>query len=153
MSAVVPFAASALDDIRGVAGFASLTLGLIGYLTNLRYSAFGEEQERIRSLRLRTLGEAAPDIALLFVALVALVAMAPLLDAFELDQVGRRAGALPTLFALIWLGFAVIAGFELRLIVVRFRTAIRLRRRARAARRRSEGVRPGEAANAGERAP
>jgi hypothetical protein len=57
-----------------------------------------------------------PELLLFAITVVALVAMAPLLDAFDAARIGHRNGALPTLFTLIWCGFLFVALFQLGLI-------------------------------------
>lgn len=123
LAAVVAAAPStATDDLRNVAGLASLTLALIGFFTTLRVNALRDKS--IGAWGWATFRDwALPEVLLLSVAVVALLTMAPLLDAFRLSQFMRHAGALPTMFALIWFGFVGIAGIELWLIGSRMSTA------------------------------
>lgn len=112
------------DDIRSVAGLASLTLALIGFFTTLRFNQL--RSRAIGALSFRTFGYfALPELLMLLVALFALVAMAPLLHAFSVRQLGHSAGALPAMFALIWTGFALVAVVELVTIVARMSKAVR----------------------------
>jgi hypothetical protein len=117
-------AVTAVDDIRNAAGLASLTLALIGFFTNRRADTLRRQRDSIPAFTTRTLGDLLPEAGLLVVTLVALVAMAPLLDAFALDRVGHVDGAVPTLFTLIWLCFGGVALTQVYLIEERLRIAL-----------------------------
>jgi hypothetical protein len=125
-------AATTPDDIRNAAGLASLTLALIGYFTSQRAEVLKREKGSIGVYTRKMLLQVAPEALLLLATVVALVAMAPLLDAFDAARVGRLDGTLPTLFTVVWFGFCCVAVFQIGLIVGRLKPALKNRRDQRA---------------------
>jgi hypothetical protein len=117
-------AGATADDLRNAAGLASLTLALIGFFTSRRAETLKRQRDSIPAFTKRTIADVVPEAGLLVVTVVALVAMAPLLDAFAVDRIGRVDGAIPTLFTLIWLCFVGIALTQVYLIEERVRVAL-----------------------------
>ncbi len=109
------------EEIRAVASMASLALALLGFFTNMRREALKEYRAKVKSIRPETFAKAAPDIALFLLTAGVVVVMAPLCFAsFDLAAIGRRSGAVSSMFALIWLGFVVLLLFQLSIVVIRF---------------------------------
>lgn len=112
------------DDLRAAAGVASLALTLLTFFTNLRREALKKFQEDASPLSRETFAAAVPDIALPLLTGAAAITLTPLLlDTFEFDQVGRRAGTISSFFGLIWLGFVGMTCFQVLTLVQRFRAA------------------------------
>lgn len=116
------------DEIRAAATMASLALALLVFFTNMRHGALREHLRSVNPLSLGTLGGALPDLLLAALTGGSLVAMAPLCFAtFDLCKVGRRTGVLPSMFGLIWVGFAAVLAFQLYMVLRRFYEAWRVK--------------------------
>lgn len=125
------------DDIRGVATLASIMLALLALFTNGRAEQLKIQQSAgIRALTLKRAVALLPDVALLTLTVGALLAMRPLFAAaFSLDEFGQRGGVLRSMFSLVWLGFVVLAAFQIWLLSSRLLPGLRLRRQSNKARR------------------
>lgn len=126
------------DEIRSVATLASVTLALLTLFTTRRAEHLKAQKAdgQIRALTLRRAPALLPDVALLALTIGALVAMAPLfVDAFAPGELGRRDGALRSMFSLIWAGFLVLAGYQLWLLWSRMKPGLELRRSSTQARK------------------
>lgn len=125
----MPIAATVEDEIRAAATMASLALALLVFFTNVRRDVLKEYLKEVDPLSTRTLVEATPDLLLVLLTAGAVVAMAPLcFDSFDLGDVGRRSGVLPSMFGLIWIGFTLVLLFQLSMLWRRFGAAIKARR-------------------------
>jgi hypothetical protein len=121
-------AATVDDEIRAAATMASLALALVVFFTNVRRDVLKDYLKEVDPLSTRTLVDALPDLLLALLTAGAVVAMAPLcFDSFDLGKVGRRSGVLPSMFGLIWLGFALVLLFQLSMLWRRFSAAIKAR--------------------------
>jgi hypothetical protein len=116
------------EEIRAAASMASLALAILVFFTNMRREALQKHLERVAPFSWRTVADALPDLALTLLTAIAVVAMAPLcFDSFSLGDVGRRSGVLSTMFALIWLGFALVLAFQIWMVGRRFWAAVSAR--------------------------
>src|SRR4051812_26526696 len=121
-------AATVEDEIRAAASMASLALAILVFFTNVRRDALTKYLEDVDPFDLKTVVAAGPDIALALLTGAAVLAMAPLcFDTFNLGEFGRRSGAVPSMFGLIWLGFVLVLLFQLSLLLRRFREAVKAR--------------------------
>lgn len=112
------------EEIRAAASMASLALAILVFFTNMRRDSLAKYLEVVSPFGWRTVADALPDLFLTALTTVAVVAMAPLcFDSFSVRTVGSRSGVLPTMFALIWLGFLLVLVFQLWMIVRRFYAA------------------------------
>lgn len=127
MSAVTVVAASD-EEIRAAATMASLTLALLGIFTNLRREALKEYLDAVNPFDWHTVIGLLPDLGLALLTGWAVAAMTPLcFDTFHFSEIGHRSGAVPSLFALIWLGFVVVLLLQLSFAVVRVVEAVKAR--------------------------
>jgi hypothetical protein len=102
------------EDLRAAAGIASLALTLLTFFTNMRREQLKAYLEDTDPRGWKVLLDAAPDLLLAFLTGGAAVALAPLfVGTVDIGEVGRRAGVISTLFALIWLGFCAVFLFQL----------------------------------------
>lgn len=116
------------EEIRAAASMASLALAILVFFTNLRRESLDTYLARVTPLGWRTVAEALPDVFLTLLTAVAVVAMAPLcFDSFSLGDVGSRPGVLPTMFALIWFGFALLLAFQIWMVGRRLWAAVSAR--------------------------
>jgi hypothetical protein len=116
------------EEIRAAASMASLALAILVFFTNMRREALERYLARVTPFGWRTVADALPDLVLTVLTAIAVVAMAPLCFAsFSLDELGTHPGALPTLFALIWLGFTLVLAFQVWLVIRRFWAAVSAR--------------------------
>jgi hypothetical protein len=98
------------------------------FFTNMRRESLEMYLARVTPFGWRTVADALPDLVLTVLTAIAVVAMAPLwFDSFSLNDVGRRSGALSTMFALIWFGFALVLAFQVWIVGRRFWAAISAR--------------------------
>jgi hypothetical protein len=113
------------DEIRAAATMASLALALLVFFTNVRRDALKTYLAQVQPFGARTVWDALPDLVLAVFTAAAVVSLAPLcFDTFQLDEVGRRSGVVPSMFGLIWLGFVLVLGFQLWMLGRRFFAAI-----------------------------
>ncbi len=113
------------EAIRAVAPMVSLALALLAFFTNMRREALSQYRKAVARFGLPTIVGALPDLLLALFTAAAVGAMAPLcFDAFDLGQVGRVAGAVSSVFALVWLGFVVLLLFQLWMLVTRIVEAV-----------------------------
>lgn len=116
------------EEIRAAASMASLALAILVFFTNVRREALTKYLAEVDPFDVKTLVAAGPDILLALLTGAAVVAMAPLcFDTFDFGEVGRRTGAVPSMFGLIWLGFTLVLLFQLSMLWRRFREAIKAR--------------------------
>lgn len=114
-------AGSVDEEIRAIASMASLALALLVFFTNLRLSVLKEYRKTVEKVTCETVVSALPDLGLALVTGAALLVMAPLcFDSFSFAEVGHRAAAIPSMFALIWLGFVAVFIVQLGMVAIRF---------------------------------
>jgi hypothetical protein len=109
------FAAAALDEqLRNVGGFSSLSLALLVLFTNRRADSLeGWQEGDRRTVRGRARWDIVFDAVLLVFSILLLAALFPLLyDVMDDLSIGRNAGAMRSLFVLVWVGFVVLAAFQ-----------------------------------------
>jgi hypothetical protein len=113
------------EEIRAAATMASLSLALLGIFTNLRRESLKEYLEVVTPFDKDTVFGLLPDLGLAALTGWAVLAMTPLcFDTFHFCEIGRRGGAVPSLFALIWLGFVVVLLLQLSFAVIRVVSAL-----------------------------
>jgi hypothetical protein len=116
------------EEIRAAASMASLALAILVFFTNMRRESLKTYLARVTPFGWRTVADALPDLFLTLLTGVAVVAMAPLcFESFSLGDVGSRSGVLPTMFALIWFGFALVLAFQVWMVGRRFWAAVSAR--------------------------
>jgi hypothetical protein len=117
---------SAEEAIRAVAPMASLALALLAFFTNMRREALAEYRKKVPRLSCQTVTGALPDLLLALFTAAAVGAMAPLcFDAFDFGEVGRMSGSVSSVFALVWLGFAVLLLFQMWMLASRVVEALK----------------------------
>jgi hypothetical protein len=105
------------EEIQAAASMASLALAILVFFTNMRRESLKTYLERVRPFGWRTIGDALPDLFLTVLTAGAVLAMAPLcFDSFSVSELGTRAGVLPSMFALIWLGFVILLAFQVGMV-------------------------------------
>jgi hypothetical protein len=114
---VTSISATVDNEISAAASMASLALAILVFFTTMRREALKTYLERVSPFSWRTVADALPDMFLTLLTGAAVVAMAPLcFDSFSLGDVGTRRGVLPSMFALIWLGFVVLLAVQLWMV-------------------------------------
>ena len=125
---MILFVATVEEEIRAAASMASLALAILVFFTNVRREALAKYLANVDPISPKTLVAAAPDFLLAGLTGIAVVAMAPLcFDTFDFGELGRRSGAVPSMFGLIWFGFVLVLLFQLWMLYRRFAEGIKAR--------------------------
>jgi hypothetical protein len=104
----------------------SLVLALLAFFTNMRREALSEYRKQVPNFGWETIVGALPDLLLVLFTAAVVLAIAPLcFDSFDLGDFGRVGGGVSSVFALVWLGFAVLLLFQLGMLVTRIVEALR----------------------------
>jgi Zn-dependent protease len=116
------------DTIKGVASMASISLALLTLFTTRRTEAVARAEENLAAFSREELrGGLVVDALLTLVTGIALAAMAPLLvSALDGLQFGHQAGALRTIFVVVWVAFLGLVVYQVRLVV---RSASRVKKK------------------------
>ena len=115
------------DAIRSISPLISLTLALVVVFTNHRQEVARRRPAGLR-WRWRFLRAAALDVALLALTALAVAATASLAwDALAHLRFGHRAGALRSLFALVWLALLGLLGWQAAIVAQTVAPAFRTR--------------------------